>query len=69
MVFLVHDFDAVCAFCQESLIDTADPYELPRYKPDIPRKLCNTCKSGFLTMADLVNSFIKREEKECAHGS
>ena len=64
VVDLIKDDPPTCSHCQNSIHSLSPSYELPRYKPDIPRQLCETCNSYHKQTAELLNALILRENEE-----
>lgn len=62
------DWNNHCAYCRGFLEGEQAVFELPRYKPSIPRRLCITCSKNHLKFSELINELILKEEKECSLG-
>jgi len=38
-------------------------FELPRYKPEVPRPICTPCAIKLIELGTLINSLTKKEDE------
>lgn len=57
-----------CCHCQLPLNGVRFPYELRRYRPNKPRRLCPRCRNGLFELSDLIEKLMIKEEKESEVG-